>query len=943
MAGLLERDREIATVEAALTQAHSGAGQSLIIEGPAGIGKTALLEVVKTMAEDEGVRALTASGGELEVDFPFGVVRQLFAPFLTEMAGQSPLLEGPASMARPVLLMADGADLSRPAGEGGLFESLYGLYWLTLNLAQSGPLLLTIDDGHWCDGASLRYLIYLQRRLAGMPIAVVLATRPGEPSANVRLVDQLRVQAKSLHLERLSVSAVGAMLRGAFSEAPHPELTAAAHTATGGNPFLVRELATALLDRQLRPTRDAAAEVSMISPEQVQRSIVRRLSALGPGATALTQAVAVLGSGCELRHAARLSGLSDTQSTARVESLVRVQILRDEPQLAFVHPLVRAAVYADMTTAARAQAHAEAAVILRADGAELDTVAAHLLESPALGNAGVVDLLRGAARRAASHGAMDVASTYLRRALAEPPRGNQYADVLRELGTAELAAGQPSVAADRLAAAAAEARDFDSRLSIVLMRRHALVLADRIAEAVSVVDDLRAEPNAHAQADLLESAAVGAGQLDFRVVPALEHRLVELQSRARTLTVTEPLALAVAASSNAFANGDLELTATLTNRALDSLAAAHPQSDYTVEGQLAVALYMSERYDRLDELSSRWLADARRRGSLPRFISMATMRAHAAYRAGSLADAEADAHDALEAARLYGHMFWLPGAVGALVNPLVEQGRFDEAEQLLVETKVQEIHGKSSAFCWAAMFLPARARLRVAEGRPREAVADLLACGDRYESSANRSPSLWAWRSESALALDTVGEHTRAVELATAEVVLALELGAPRATGVALRALGLVTGGEAGLASLTEAVAILSKSSARLEHARALADLGGGLRRAGRRTEARATLRQAQELALRCGASVLVQQAQQELLASGARPHRTRLRGPEALTPSELRVARLAADGRSNPEIARLLFLTRRTVETHLTHAYQKLEIASRDDLASALMKDLAT
>lgn len=943
MGGLLERDREIARIGAALTQARSGAGQCIVLEGTAGIGKTALLEVVKAMAYADGFRVLSASGGELEMDFPFGVVRQLFMPVIAERAERDSLLAGTVSTAHQVLLMSESADLFRPTAGAGLFESLQGLFSLTSDLAQASPLLLAVDDAHWCDGASLRYLIYLQRRMEALPIALVVATRPGEPSGDQRLLDQLIIQQRApvLHPGGLSERGVGSMLQTALSEAPHPEFTSAAHTATAGNPFLVRELAVALVERQVRPTSEAVYQMSTIGPDGVQRSILRRLTAVGPGATALARAVSVLGSGSELRHAARLSRLGDREATQVVEALVRVQILRDEPRLTFVHPLVRAAIYADMTAAVRARAHAEAAAILARDEAYADAVAAHLLESPALGDPAVVEHLRVAARRAASHGAMDVASSYLRRALAEPPTGTQHGAVLRELGTAELAAGQPNEAAERLAAAATTAEDLDSRVSIVLMRRHALVLADRIAEAVSVVDEVRSEPDTETRADLLEAAAVGAGQLDFDVVPALEERLIGLRNRAPAMT--EPLALAVAASANALANGDLGLTVALAERGVDSIAVAHPQSDYSVEGQLAVALYLSERYDRLAELSTEWLNDARRRGSLPRFISMATMRAHAAYRAGSLADAEADARDALEAARLYGHQFWLPGAVAALVNPLVEHGRYDEAERLLIDTRVQEAHGESSAFCWAAMFLPARGRLRLAQGRAREGLSDLLACGDRYESSANRSPSLWAWRSEAALALDSLGEHGRAVELATTEWALAQDLGARRALGIALRALGIVTGGDPGLTQLAEAVAILSNSPARLEHARALADFGAGLRRTGQRVAARAALREAQELATRCGAEVLAQRARDELLASGAHPRRARLSGPDSLTPSELRVARLAAEGRSNPEIAHLLFLTRRTVETHLTHAYQKLEIASRDELADALAGSLQT
>ncbi len=197
MGGLLERDREIARIGTALTQARSGAGQCIVLEGAAGIGKTALLEVVKAMAYEDGCRVLSASGGELEMDFPFGVVRQLFMPVLAEVAERDSLLAGTASMARPVLLMSESADLSRPTEGAGLFESLQGLFWLTSNLAQASPVLLAVDDGHWCDGASLRYLIYLQRRIAALPIALVVATRPGEPSGDQRLLDQLSIQPRA--------------------------------------------------------------------------------------------------------------------------------------------------------------------------------------------------------------------------------------------------------------------------------------------------------------------------------------------------------------------------------------------------------------------------------------------------------------------------------------------------------------------------------------------------------------------------------------------------------------------------------------------------------------------------------------------------------------------------------------------------------------------------
>ncbi len=939
MAALLERDRELDAIRDGLSAVRRGEGRCVLVEGPAGIGKTALLAAARAQARTDSYRVLSGTGGELERDFPYGVIRQLLSPVLAKQSEVEKLLEGAAALARPVLALEPVPRDLREVGDSHQLEALHGLYWLVVNLATEAPVLLAVDDAHWCDGASLRFLLYLRRRLEGLPVLLLLAARPGEPGAAERLLGQLDAEGRSdiLRPRPLTREAVAALLQVGLSEEPDPGFTAAALAATAGNPFLLRELVTALQDRQVRPTAEAASRVPAIGPQGVRRAIVRRLSGLGEDATALTRAVAVLGGGAQLRHAAAMAELSEEAAAKIVEALVRVQIFRDERRLSFAHPLVRAAIYLDIPVTARVRAHARAAGILADAGAEDDSVAAHLLQTDPRGDGALVHHLRAAARRAAGRGAMDVAATYLRRALAEPPTVGERGSVLRELGAAELAAGQPDAAAERLAAAALKADDLEAQVSIVLMRRHALVLADRIGEAVSVVDEVRDQVGDPRLLDLFQAAAVGAGHLDFAVVRDMERRVMELCARATDYTLREPLVLAVAACATACANRPLAETMSLTARAIAALPEAHAASDYSVEGQLAIALYLSEQYERLFELADGWLDDARRRGSLPRFISMATMRSNCAYRAGALADAEADARDALEAARLYGHHFWLPGAVAALINPLVERGRFDEAERVLADTRVEERHRESRAFCWAVMLLPARGRLRVAQGKLRDGLGDLLACGERYESAANRSPSLWAWRSDAALTLAVLGERDRAGKFVAEELRLARELLAPRALGVALRAAGLVAGGADGLAMLQEAVAALVRSGAALEHARALIDLGSALRRAGQRADARPPLREGLELAARCGAEVLAAHARDELFAAGAHPRRDRLSGPEALTPSERRVARMAGEGLSNPEIAQSLFLTRRTVETHLTHVYQKLGIGSREELAAAL------
>ena len=214
-----------------------------------------------------------------------------------------------------------------------------------------------------------------------------------------------------------------------------------------------------------------------------------------------------------------------------------------------------------------------------------------------------------------------------------------------------------------------------------------------------------------------------------------------------------------------------------------------------------------------------------------------------------------------------------------------------------------------------------RARVHMLRGDLAGGVQEMLAAGRLYAAVGGNNPALLAWRSQAALGLRQLGEQDEARRLAAEELALARTWGAPRALGAALRAAGLIEGGHDGLALLKEAVAVLTDSSARLEHAKARTELGAALRRAKRRSEAREQLRKALELATVCGAAPLAAHAETELLATGARPRRISLSGVESLTPSERRVAQMAAEGPTNREIARALFVTPRTVEVHLPAA----------------------
>ena len=329
------------------------------------------------------------------------------------------------------------------------------------------------------------------------------------------------------------------------------------------------------------------------------------------------------------------------------------------------------------------------------------------------------------------------------------------------------------------------------------------------------------------------------------------------------------------------------------------------------------------------------LAEAHRRGSTFAFAAVKVFRAMTFMFRGDLAEAEVDAREALVAgeawaasARFSGH------STAFLAEILLEQGKLDDAAAALARAGT----GESFPDTARLYYLPeSRARLRMLRGDLVGGLEEMREAGRRFEERGGRNPAFLAWRSQAAFALLQLGRQDEARRLATEELELARRWGAPRALGAALRVAGLAEGGRPGLALLEEAVDVLTDSPAKLEHAKARTDLGAALRRSNRRTEAREQLRTAVELATICGAAPLAQRAETELLATGARPRRVSLTGLESLTPSERRVAEMAAEGPTNREIAQALFITPKTVEVHLSSAYRKLGISSRSQVRAAL------
>ena len=331
---------------------------------------------------------------------------------------------------------------------------------------------------------------------------------------------------------------------------------------------------------------------------------------------------------------------------------------------------------------------------------------------------------------------------------------------------------------------------------------------------------------------------------------------------------------------------------------------------------------------------SSWSAEAQRSGSARGFVAVYSTLALLKLRLGALPEADAAARVALQVLRESDFRPGLAFAATVLADVAVEAGELAEAEALLSLLPQQG---------WPAgvgtVLIPAaRARLRLAQGRLTEALTDFQACAAMF------SPEVWGTeirdvgylhaRAGAAQALLRLGERERARDVAEAELADVKVFGAPRALGVALRVAGLAHGGSKGIELLGESVASLRKSPAALERAHSLAELGAALRRHGCRSAAREPLAEALDLAARCGARPLAARVREELKATGARPRREWRTGLEALSPRELRVVQLAAEGRTNREIAYQLYVTLKTIEGHLARAYTKLGIERRPQLS---------
>ena len=879
---ILERDAELAALAAAIAAAEAGHGTLALVEGPAGIGKTTLL---RAACRGPGARVLTARGLALEQGFPYGIVRQLLDP----VRGEDGLMDGAAALAARVFDWAEAG----PVEDDVRYAAMHGLYWLVANLAARQPLVLAVDDAHWADAPSLRWLAHLAARVEHLPVALLLAVRdgPDEPE----LLGELRAAGTRIRLGPLGPDATAALVRRRLGAVPGDGVDGADaqlgrdwHASTGGNPFLLEALATALRDGDQKA-------------EPIAQAVLRRIAPEGPEAGRLTRALAVLGGPAPLRQAAALAGL-DLPAAARLADRLRAaDVLAPGSVLEFAHPIVRTAVYESIPPGERALAHAEAARLLERDGAHAERLALHLLRSEPGADPRVAALLRAAAAAATGRGDPGAAAACLRRALDEPPPAADRPGLLLELGIA--------LARERSPAAVPALRE-----AVELAGPDAALLAARVlgiwayhAEAAAICRNALSGPVPDDLADSLQAElfqnAVISGETVAEAVT-----LPRRTGRSAAWGVNDALLAAMSADGGA-----------ITLPALDRIS---PDSLGAVYA-LLVLIWTGE-FEVAGRICDTVLADARRRGSMSMVAHASCLHSMIMRRLGRLEEAADAARLALDFKLATSPPLAVAWAAALGVEALTRLGRLDEADAM---AGVAAGRNPPEGWTHTLTFRQARGALRVAQHRPDEALADLLAAGEGWQALGVTNPAVASWRTAAVAAYRALGQHDEAAALAAEQLALARKAGRPLTLGIALRVHG----------DLAEAIGVLEASPARYELALALADHGASLRRSGQRTQAREPLLRALDLAERTGAAGLAAEVKRELLAAGARPRRAALTGPDALTAGERRVAALAADGASNRQIAEHLFVTQATVETHLRHAFRKLNITSRADLPATL------
>jgi DNA-binding CsgD family transcriptional regulator len=929
---LLEREVETDLVAGALRSALKGNGSLVLIGGGLGNGKSALLKALPSVGGAARTRVLRASGSPLEEGHAFGVVRQLLDPVLGKVTSETRdrWLDGTAGLARTVF--ADDFPTGAAAPQVAVGRAvLLGLVSLVERLAAARPLLVLIDDLHWVDEPSLRFLGHLAGRVDRLPVLLVATARDGELHADRQPIRRItRAAAHALRPRALSPTGTAALLRKHFGSVDE-RFAVACHDLTEGSPLVLRALSVEMSHRGIAPSEDQVGVVRALRPAQLRDRMITSFRTLPEPAHEFAKALAFLGDQAELPLVGELSGLDEGVAEEVARGLRRVGVLAAGARVSFAHPFMREAVEEALAVEDREAMRRRAVRLLHDTGTPPEHVALHLLPITEPQGAWATGTLRAAADVAMGRGAPEVAARYLRRALLETSHdGEDRAVVLLDLAEVE--------------------RSFD-RAAAIRHVAYALALLtsprDRAAAAVRFVPTMAGNAPLFVRREIREISrelgdpdqltgvdrelALGleawsrySGVRDARELEGTRARLDALGPEPRMDTSAErELVTVLLYGGMLTARPRAAEIARLAEEVLKSEPAPLTRA-HTTMPLLAGTLIATDTVGGVSAWLDLALEQATTRNASVERALVRIEQAMVLLRSGHLAEARAAVTDAV-AVDVLDWSRSNPTTAVVAVGVAIES-----RDAVLTERLLRTGSGWTDHPAVAAAFGILQGSAAAWRGELPLAIEMLLDCGWALDRLGWRNPVSMPWRTSVALLYQRVGKVEAGIDLAEEELVLAEAWGAPGGVGRALRVLGALTTGDRGLELSRDAVAVLELSANRLELGKALLQLGRRLRMAGR-PEAEEHLGRCVRLATECGAPTLAERARVESGGTVSKVERS------TLTKGERRVALMAAGGRANLEIADALQVSARAVEKHLTNSYRKLGIRRRSDLEEAL------
>lgn len=900
---LVGREAERAELDALLEDARRGRSRVLVYTGPAGIGKSALLEHARAQAH--GMRTLSVVGTESESDLPFGALHALLRPVLDSI---DELPERQREALSAALALSGGGEPDRLAASAGVLT-------LLADAADAQPLLLVLDDAHWLDAESAAAFGFLARRVAGEELALLAAVRDGEAST----FDHASLPSRKL--APLSDAESVELLRVHHGDLVTPEAARAVAAVVGGNPLALLELPHTLTSEQLAGL-DPLEEPLPLA-ERIETAFLRRTASLPDGTR---QALLVAASGSDLpmsaiRNAAAALGTGEL-AEAENDGLIRVE----EGAVRFTHPLLRSALYQAASPTERRRAH-------RALAAELvdepDLQAWQLAAAAEGPDEEIAVALEAAADRAVSRGGHAARARALERAAELSPDPVERARRLANAAMAAFWSGETAHAVALCERTLPLVDDPLVRADLV----HAFAQAAGWMEHVPTLPDLESEASLVEDLDadrackLLSTFLTHCwGRLEVarssRVADRLEGLVDRLGPwwRPRALVLVADSRMAVGETAVAHELWD-ELVVT------DPIAAATTGS-----------LIHLERYGDAQRVLSEGLQLGRSDGNVIRVAWSQGQLALLELALGRLHHVRAHASDGLELSERAGIDYFASLNLVTLATVDALQGR-EESCRSLVARALEKAPDRG----FDSQRLSAHLALGVLEaslGRHEKVLAELEPIQERIRASGLGELSLYPCQPDLVEAYVRLGRIERAVEVLDWFERQAELTGRKWALAAAARCRGL-------LAEPADLDAVFGRALARhddvpsaFERARTELVYGERLRRANRRRDARPHLRIALEIFDELEAEPWTERAHSELRATGEHVPRREHDEREHLTPQELQIATLVAQGLTNREVGAQIFLSPKTVEYHLTHVYRKLDLHSRAELIRSFAAD---